>query len=217
MLSFYEEHLKTKGKTLLTAAGMSKLSPMFLKSHREKRKLEAHAKAEAAKAKASKAEAEHEEAELADEEEPGAGSEAEVAAPDDHEKPVEGGAVEGALEPKVSKFEVGQRVRLTVEDLLHKMKFGDDGVVKGVEGSQLQVLFESALAATPVPMRLLTAHPEKGFLNAKELSGLQRVSREAKIGRLREMGFDDPVMMRSHLSQFLSCCLSRVLTCGPQS
>ena len=192
MLAFYEEHMKTKCKTLLTAAGMSKLSPMFLKSHREKRKLEAHAKAEAAKAKASKAEAEHEEAELADEEEPGAGSEAEVAAPDDHEKPVEGGAVEGALEPKVSKFEVGQRVRLTVEDLLHKMKFGDDGVVKGVDGSQLQALFERALAATPVPMRLLTAHPEKGFLKAKELSGLQRVSWEAKIGMLREMGFGEP-------------------------
>ena len=173
------------------------MSPKFLKSLREKRKLKAHAKAEAAKAEAAKAEAtkaeaEDEKAELPDEEKPGPGLEAEVAAQDAHEKPVEEGAVEGAAEPKVTKFEVGQQVRLTGEDLLYKLRFGEDGVVQAVEGSQVMVVFESALAATSVPMSLVTAHPVKGFLKAKELSGLQRVSREARVGLLREMGFEDP-------------------------
>ena len=127
--------MKTKAKTLLTEGGMSKLSPKFLKSLREKRKLKAHAKAEAAKAEAAKAEAtkaeaEDEKAELPDEEKPGPGLEAEVAAQDAHEKPVEEGAVEGAAEPKVTKFEVGQQVRLTGEDLLYKLRLGEDGVVK---------------------------------------------------------------------------------------
>ena len=56
-------------------------------------------------------------------------------------------------------LKVGDKVRLAYEDLLHKQKFGFEGVVKEAKGEVTDVLFEKMLRAVEVPTKLLVRTP----------------------------------------------------------
>jgi len=88
-----------------------------------------------------------------------------------------------------SAMKVGDKVRLTAEDVLHKLKYGMTGQVAEIvdESGQVSVVFEKSLAPVKVPRGLLTKL-EGPFATAKVLSGLVRQSAKMKQLLLEEIG-----------------------------
>ena len=81
------------------------------------------------------------------------------------EAPVEAEVEKMALaappEAPDGKLVPGQKVRLAVEDLVYKLRFGETATVKEVMGKTTRVLFEKALAASDVPTEFLETGPWK--------------------------------------------------------
>lgn len=109
------------------------------------------------------------------------------------EKAFEDPAGKQAGETLEKPLAVGQKVRLTEEDLSFQLRFGEEGVVKECEENQALVMFENAFAAVTVPLSLLTRVPPGGFSNAGRLKGLCRMSQEVKVSLLRRAGVGDPL------------------------
>ena len=108
--------------------------------------------------------------------------------------PLEVGAEEGAPEGNAleegapeSKLVPGQKVRLAVEDLVYKLRFGEKATVEKVMGPTTKVLFEKALAPTEVPTEFLEPGP---WTMSKPLRTFARVSQREKRLLLLSLGVD---------------------------
>ena len=94
--------------------------------------------------------------------------------------------------PMVASLTIGQKVRCTVEDIMHKLRHGFNGKVSTVSGVLCTVDFDTTIAPVSIPLKLLTPIPDKGFKRASPLTGLVRMSVTDKIDLLRDAGIEDP-------------------------
>lgn len=97
--------------------------------------------------------------------------------------------VEEAEEEEGGGSWVGCRVRVAVEDVVFKLRFGDEGKVDSVTKGTAQVHFDKSLSAVDVPLRLLERGP---FKKSKPLKTFARVSLVEKQGLLMSLGVGNP-------------------------
>jgi len=138
------------------------------------------AKVEAKEAGGEEAKAEAEEAE---------GEEAKLEAEEGKGKSAEPEGVdsEGKALRKTDK------VRLTVEDLMTKLRYGDEGRVVGAKSEgAVAVLFDKSFAEVTVLSKLLSKEPEGGWCKQLPLTGFVRQSMNTKVAVLREACIVDP-------------------------
>ena len=85
-----------------------------------------------------------------------------------------------------------QRVRVSEEDPVHKLKYGEEGTLQAKEDGTAVVQLKAAkyLTAVRLPLSLLT--PLEGLKKATPLRTLARVSREKKRALLTEAGVINP-------------------------
>ena len=76
----------------------------------------------------------------------------------------------------------GAQVRVSEEDLVHKLKYGEEGTLQKKEDGTAVVQLKAAkyLSAAKVPLSLLTS--VEGLKKATALRTLARVSRDEKKG-----------------------------------
>ncbi len=84
-----------------------------------------------------------------------------------------------------------KRVRLCMEHMAHRLRFGNSGTVLQVRGDRLKVSFDGAVAALEVPAQFCES--VKDLPNAKALRTMDRISFVAKQYILRCGGVTNPL------------------------
>ena len=174
-----------------------KVAMKFLKKSEKKA---AKASDKASKKKAAKApdeaKPEGKKAELEDEVEP----EGKKAEPEEKVQPEEKKAeLDDEAKAKIqeekdgSPLAVGDKCRLGVEDVMHKLRYGQHCVVKSLQEDTCNALFDKMFPEVEAPIKLLVRLPEAGSKEAKPLSGLVRLSFTVKQAILLDIGVEDPL------------------------